>query len=1194
MRIFLFVIFSFTVMMLPWQRVYAQITDTSAQWIWVSGTTGSLIAASYGSIGTPAPSSGTGNRHPGARAENYTWTDAAGNLYTFGGFFNLANTFQDIWKYSPDDDTWTWINGASGYLKDATPGVQTVPAAANVPGCRANSISWVDSAGNFWVFGGLRNQNGIRRNDLWKYETSTNMWAWMNGNTANTTVAGNYGTKGVAASTNQPGSRGYGAPAGWTDHKNGKIYMFGGQGCGTTTTVGFLSDLWVYDMATNMWTWIGGPETIQTSNMARYGTKGVEHPDNYPLARQNPAYWQDTSGMFYMFGGATNVASVGYTLNDLWRYNPATNMWAWMAGDTTLADRFGEYGQRGLPDAANKPGSRQTALTWVDIHGKLWLYGGYGLGESGVFARLNDMWRYDPATNQWTWMFGDKNPGTANGLAGTYTALGAVGKPGARRQCDTWVDKDGNFWFYAGEGTNNTATASTRLDLWKLEAVVPPIPDQPGMFTTARPFVCMGESNVTYTVPVVSGATSYNWEYNGTNTTFTANTPTPTNSLSFAANATGGTLRVRAVNSAGNGPWRDTAITVNALPTVTSTNTGARSICQGDSLQLTASGSSGVSYQWKEGTTNVGTNSATYYAKTAGSYTVTATNASNCSATSTPATVLTVNTLPTVSSTNTGARSICSGDSLLLTASGSSGVSYQWKQGTTNVGTGATYYAKTAGSYTVTATNANNCSATSTPATVLTVNTLPTVSSTNTGARSICAGDSLLLTASGTSGVSYQWKQGTTNVGTGATYYAKTAGSYTVTATNANNCSATSTPATVLTVNTLPTVTSTNTGARSICAGDSLLLTASGTSGVSYQWKQGTTNVGTNSATYYAKTAGSYTVTVTNANNCSAISTPATTLTVNPLPVASVTVGGATEVCAGETVILTAATVSGADYQWKNGASSVGTNSNSYAAGATGAYKVVVTYTSTGCSDSTLPVEVYVYDRPVVSLEPGDTAFCDGGLVTLEVITQDTGLTYLWKNGSTTIPLASAYFLEITETGAYTVVVGRSAVPGCEDTTNEVVVTVHPLSVADVTWDGELLHATPGYASYQWNTGGQGIIGATDSTFEPSSDGGYSVTITDDNDCSTTSPVYNVTNVHVGDLIAVSVQVYPNPAKDVLYINAPTPVTATLSSMDGRLLQQQTNAHILHIGSYADGVYLLRITDSNGVLIRHDKVLKRN
>src|SRR5690606_7098456 len=154
--------------------------------------------------------------------------------------------------------------------------------------------------------------------------------------------------------------------------------------------------------------------------------------------------------------------------------------------------------------------------------------------------------------------------------------------------------------------------------------------------------------------------------------------------------ATGGILRVRAKNAAGPGPWREITVTVNSLPTVTSSNTGSRQICQGDSLLLTATASAGVSYQWKQGTTNVGTNSAIYYARTTGNYTVTLTKTTtNCSATSSPSTNLTVYTLPTVNSTNTGARAICQGDSLMLTASSSGSVSYEWRLGGVPVGNNA-------------------------------------------------------------------------------------------------------------------------------------------------------------------------------------------------------------------------------------------------------------------------------------------------------------------------------------------------------------------------------------------------------------------------------------------------------------------------------------------------------------------------
>src|SRR5690606_2985646 len=103
------------------------------------------------------------------------------------------------------------------------------------------------------------------------------------------------------------------------------------------------------------------------------------------------------------------------------------------------------------------------------------------------------------------------------------------------------------------------------------------------------------------------------------------------------------------------------------------------------------------------------------------------------------------------------------------------------------------------------------------------------------------------------------------------------------------------------------------------------------------------------------------------------------------------------------------------------------------------------------------------------------------------------------------------YFLEITETGDYTVEVGRSSVAGCDTVTNEVTVTVHPLPVVDVTWDGETLHATPGYASYQWSINGQGIPGAINQTFVPSSNGSYTVMATDGNGCSTISAAQHVT-----------------------------------------------------------------------------------
>jgi hypothetical protein len=397
-------------------------------------------------------------------------------------------------------------------------------------------------------------------------------------------------------------------------------------------------------------------------------------------------------------------------------------------------------------------------------------------------------------------------------------------------------------------------------------------------------------------------------------------------------------------------------------------------------------------------------------------------------------------------------------------------------------------------------------------------------------------------------------------------------------------------------VYTRPTVTSSNTGAQEICDGDSLQLSATVTGGpVNYEWLQGAVVVG-NNPTYDAKTAGTYTVRVTNTTtNCSATSTPATVLTVNSKPSATVTVGGPTELCSGDSVVLTAGAGTGYTYQWKNGTSNVGIGNDQYAAYSTGNYSVVVTDGNTGCQDSTQEVSVIVHSRPVVTLTPGDTAFCEGGVVTLEVATADTGLTYVWKNNGAIIPLASAYFMEVDETGAYRVIVGRSQINNCEDSTNEVTVTVYPLPVVNLTWDHADIHATPGYASYQWYSGGQPIAGATDSVFHPNTNGGYSVMVTDANGCSAMSPVYNVT-VGVDDvtMVATMVRVFPNPTAGEVHVEAPIPVNLMLTGIDGRLLQQHTDGRIIDMRTYPAGVYLLRITNSNGMFIRNERIVKQD
>jgi len=219
---------------------------------------------------------------------------------------------------------WVWMGGSSTVPppgNSGQPGVYGtlgIPAAGNIPGSRSLASTWTDSSGNLWVFGGNSvdpNGVGTLLNDLWKFNPATNQWTWISGGEGNDTsyyYAGVYGTMGVPAAGNTPGGRENAAT--WID-KSGNLWLFGGLG---TQSWGYLnnplSDLWEFNPSTSLWTWMGGSGPVTFSLPAVYGTLGTPADANFPGARQGATTWADSSGNFWLFGGAGG----GY-LNDLWK-----------------------------------------------------------------------------------------------------------------------------------------------------------------------------------------------------------------------------------------------------------------------------------------------------------------------------------------------------------------------------------------------------------------------------------------------------------------------------------------------------------------------------------------------------------------------------------------------------------------------------------------------------------------------------------------------------------------------------------------------------------------------------------------------------------------------------------------------------------------------------------------------------------
>jgi hypothetical protein len=416
-----------------------------------------------------------------------------------------------------------------------------------------------------------------------------------------------------------------------------------------------------------------------------------------------------------------------------------------------------------------------------------------------------------------------------------------------------------------------------------------------------------------------------------------------------------------------------TTITVNPLPTPSITPGGPTAICPGGSVTLTSSNAS--SYLWSTGET---TQSITV--GNAGSYTVTVTDANGCSGTSAPANV-SINTPPNAVINAGGPTTFCPGGSVTLTASPAG--TYLWSTGETT----QSIVASSVGSYSVTVTDGNGCSATSAPTNVA---FYPLPDATITAPASVCANSSSSASVPAQAGASYAWTvgNGTLVSGNGTNSINFSAGgsgpvTFSVVVT-LNGCPSNGSAQTAVGVFT-PSIAPA--GPTTFCSGGSVTLTATG--GTSYLWSNGATTQSIN-----VTSSGTFTVNVSN-GSCSGTSAP-TTVTVNPLPIVSIS--GPSSVCPGAFAILDAG-AGFASYHWSTGAT---TRTISVSPSGTTSYSVTVT-NSSGCSAgastsvSILPVADTTITAPnaVDAGSAGNTASVPVG---------PAGTTYNWSitNGTIT------------------------------------------------------------------------------------------------------------------------------------------------------------------------------------------------
>ena len=203
---------------------------------------------------------------------------------------------------------------------------------------------------------------------------------------------------------------------------------------------------------TNLWAWESGSNAPNAS--ATYGGLGTSSTSYWPGGRYGSSGMAGSTSYFWIFGGTDGA---GNYFNDLWTYVPGTGYWGWISGKNT-ANKAGVYGTPGVEAFGQYPGARYGQSGWTDKSGYLWIYGGYGYDVNGNVGALNDLWRFNTSNFSWTWMSGSNNA-SVPGVYGTQGAEAAGQFPGARSWQSAWMDKNGNFWVFGGNGYDEIGRA---------------------------------------------------------------------------------------------------------------------------------------------------------------------------------------------------------------------------------------------------------------------------------------------------------------------------------------------------------------------------------------------------------------------------------------------------------------------------------------------------------------------------------------------------------------------------------------------------------------------------------------------------------------------------------------------------------------------------------------------------------------
>ncbi|MBC7744112.1 MAG: SprB repeat-containing protein, partial [Flavobacterium sp.] len=680
---------------------------------------------------------------------------------------------------------------------------------------------------------------------------------------------------------------------------------------------------------------------------------------------------------------------------------------------------------------------------------------------------------------------------------------------------------------------------------------------------------CFNQSNGSFTISGTGGAGAYSGTYS-----FNGNplvSFTVSNGSGTVNNLAAGSYEVTLRDANGCPQVKTIVITQPTALTITGTKTDVT--CAGfnnGTINLNISGGTApFNYMWNDGaTTQNVTNLST------GPHSVTVTDAKGCSANysvnifqPTAVTVLSSFSNPTCFGSADGSIN-------LSVSGGTAPYSYSWSNGSTLKNqTGLA-----AASYTVTVTDARGCTniqnitLTSPPAMLLSTSVINVLCSGNN------SGSIDLIVSGGTAPYSYNWSNGSTvqdltNL---------IAGTYSVTVTDNKNCTS------VLTVAiSQPSPVTINYALTNVsCAGNnngSILLTPTGGTGTySYLWNTGAT---TNNLSGLA--SGSYSVTVSDQNGCTAV----TTISISQPIAISLSATQTNIKCFGSSTGAINLTVSGGtapfSYLWNNISTGYSSTTEDISSLPAGTYAVTVTDLN-GCTSS---ISVTLTQIPAITLSSTVTnVSCFGnntGAINLSVSGGQSPYAYVWTNTSSTSQdlsnlLAGNYTVTVTDANGciailpHTVTQPAAALNISGTKTNVLCFGSNTGSV-NITPSG----GTAPY-TYSWSNGRytQDITNLLA--------GSYTVTVTDAKGCVKTK-TYTITQpAQILLTFSSTNPICVGSNNGSITINTPTGGSAPYSYS---WVKDGVGISSPDLNALTAGVYQLTVTDQNGCSVIHSIVL---